>query len=449
MTAPRIPSSTRDVPRGLWWLTPAGAALFISVPTILLANAISDEAFRTAWGTPKFLTSGMALLFLMGIGVFMAASAVPLWPPGRRTERTAWPGLSQRVLDRLSRAATWLFWLTAAGYVVYFGVGFARGARPGLLLSTLVSQDNLTGDIEDLFTPIPGVTTLTQVGIAYVVVAVVVGLHGGRRLQIGRLAVIGFLALLRGFFLTERLAIIEIAVPAVALLATALAGHPRWGVRAAVRWLPVVLAPLAIVVFGVFEYSRSWQFYQSRTGGSYVDFAIDRFAGYYVTAYNNGAVAQLYDHSPGRLPLRTLAGFWDAPGIAQLDLYSRLSPAGTGPELFDLLTLHANPEFNNSCGLCEPFVDFGDVGGLVWWAVAGVLLGVMYRAFANGSLWGLLLYPGMVTGLLELPRYLYWVQGRWVPALVALLVTWWYAQARGSPDPAPVPVPPAARRDSR
>lgn len=435
-----IASSDRDVPRGLWWLTPAGGALFISVPTILLTNSISDEAFRASWGTPKYFTSAMALMFLMGVGAFMAASAVPLWRPGRRAEREPWPGLPGRTLDRLERAATVLFWVTVVGYAVYFGVGFARGVRPGVLLSALISQDTASGDIEDFFTPIPGVTTLTQVGIAYVIVAVVIGLHRGRRIQWGRLGAIGFLALLRGFFLTERLALIEVAVPVIALLVMGLAGHPRFGVRAAVRWLPVVLAPMAIVVFGLFEFSRSWQFYQSRTGGSYVDFAIDRFAGYYVTAYNNGAVALLYDHYPGRLPLRSLAGFWDAPGIAQLDLYSRLSPAGTGPELFDLLTLHANPEFNNSCGVCEPFVDFGQYGGLVWWAVAGIVLGVMYRAFANGALWSLLLYPGMVTGILELPRYIYWVQGRWVPAVVALLATWWYARPRGSPAPASVPV---------
>lgn len=425
----RIPSSDRSQPRGLWWLSPVGAVLFVTLPTIWLTDAIADEAFRASWRTPKYFTSEMAVLFLTGMALFMATSLIPLWRPGRRAEAEPWPGLPERVLQRLVRASGVLFWVTIVGYAAYLAVGFARGARPGMLLSALVSQSTVTGEIEDFFTPIPGVTTLTQVGIAYLVVATLIGLHAGQQIQWRRLAVIAFLTLFRGFFLTERLAIIELVVPVLALLALALSGHPRSGVRATVRWLPVVLAPLAIVMFGLFEYSRSWQFYQQSTGGSYVDFAVDRFAGYYVTAYNNGAVALLYDHYPGRLPLRSLAGFWDAPVIAQLQLYERLSPSGTGPELFDLLTLHANPELNNSCGVCEPFVDFGDFGGLLWWGVAGVVLGVMYRAFTSGALWGLLLYPGMVTGLMELPRYIYWVQGRWVPALVALLAVWWYARA--------------------
>ena len=41
------------------------------------------------------------------------------------------------------------------------------------------------------------------------------------------------------------------------LLAVVWAGHPRYGVRAAIRWAPVVLVPAAIAVFAVFEYSRS------------------------------------------------------------------------------------------------------------------------------------------------------------------------------------------------
>ena len=32
------------------------------------------------------------------------------------------------------------------------------------------------------------------------------------------------------------------------------------------------------------------------------------------------------------------------------------------------------------------------------------------------------MYPVLFTGLLELPRYVYWTQGRVVPAFVVLLV---------------------------
>jgi hypothetical protein len=73
---------------------------------------------------------------------------------------------------------------------------------------------------------------------------------------------------------------------------------------------------------------------------------------------------------------------------------------------------------------------------LVWWALAGLLLGLAYRAFCNGSLYLLLLYPPLVTGLFEVPRYLYWTQGRLAPALAALaLIGWW---ASRHPQRAPI-----------
>lgn len=438
MTGSRISSSTRTTPRGLWWISPAGALVFVVVPTIVLAAAISDKAYEQSWATPKYFTGASALLLLQGVGVFMAMSALPLLGRGRRRESAGWPGLSDHVLDRMTRASNVLFWITIFGYAVYGLVGVARGARPAMLVDALVSQDTLGGELKEMFAPVSGVTTLTQVGIAYIVVAVVIMLSRRQSGLRGRVAILAFLALFRAFFLSERLAIIELAVPVVALVVCALAGSRSNPIRLGVRLLPVLLAPLALVMFGLFEYSRSWQFYQSKIGGSFTDFAVDRFAGYYVTAYNNGQIAMSYEEFPGRVPLRTLEGFWTAPVIQQLNLYERLSPGGE--DLFQtLLRLRGNPEFNNPCGVCDPFVDYGHAGALIWFAAAGLLLGWIYRCFCNGSLWAVLVYPPMVTGLLELPRYLYWTQGRWLPALAALLAVAWYASR---PDPDALPPPP-------
>jgi hypothetical protein len=221
------------------------------------------------------------------------------------------------------------------------------------------------------------------------------------------------------------LAILELIIPAVAVLAMLWSSRADW-VSRATRLAPVIFAPAVLLVFGAFEYSRSWVFYQARSGGSFLDFAIERLSGYYTTAYNNGQMLYLFEHSPGRLPLRTLEVLWTAPGIDQVGLYDRLSPGASGA-LGDLLAQKANPEFNNPCGLCDPFLDWGAFGGLVWWAVAGLLLGLAYRAFCNGSTVWILAYPPLVTGLFEVPRYLYWTQGRLAPALVALLLTGWWA----------------------
>lgn len=437
MTAARVASSGRSTPRGLWWISPAGAVAFVVLPTVILAASIADRAYRLSWGTPKYFTWASALVILQGVVIFMAASALPLLRTGRRRESAPWPGMSTTVLDRLTAASGVLFWVTILGYAVYGLVGVARGARPQMLLEALITQDTLGGELKDMFAPVSGVTTLTQVGIAYIVVATVILLHRRQDRLRGRIALLAFLALFRAFFLSERLAILELVIPVVGLLACAVAGSPRESRRILVRWAPVILVPAALVVFGLFEYSRSWQFYQKTVGGSFVDFAIDRFSGYYVTAYNNGQIAMTWEHSPDRLPYRTLEGFWTAPVVQQLDLYERFSP-GNSDTFQTLLVLRGNPEFNNPCGVCDPFVDYGHAGALVWFALAGLLLGWIYRSFCNGKVWAVLVYPPMITGLFEMPRYLYWTQGRWIPALVALLATAWYATSgREPPDPEP------------
>ena len=81
-----------------------------------------------------------------------------------------------------------------------------------------------------------------------------------------------------------------------------------------------------------------------------------------------------------------------------------------------------NPEFNNYGGVASPFVDLGIVGGLLFFLLAGMLSGVLYRSLREGRIWGLLLYPLFVLTMLELPRYFYLGQGRATPGLVALVV---------------------------
>jgi hypothetical protein len=224
-----------------------------------------------------------------------------------------------------------------------------------------------------------------------------------------------------------------LVVPLVAVTAMRLSTSGQRRTRVAVVLLPIVLLPAAVAVFGAFEYSRSWNFYRQNGGGSFPVFAAERFAGYYATSYNNGQLTLDYDRYPGRLPYATLQALWTAPGMD--GRYVALSGhAPMGSQLGDpVLTAHANPEFNNPGGLAVPFVDYGRAGGYVFFFLAGLCVGVAYRGFAHGRPAGVLLYPVLSTGVLELPRYLYWTQGRAAPALVALGVVAYLVQRRGGP----------------
>ncbi len=67
-----------------------------------------------------------------------------------------------------------------------------------------------------------------------------------------------------------------------------------------------------------------------------------------------------------------------------------------------------------------PLMYFGAAGGLLYWVIAGLACGAVYQLFRRKELAGLLFYPILFLGLLELPLALYWSEGRSFPALFML-----------------------------
>lgn len=417
------PSLTRGLlpqrGRGMWWLSPAGAVCLLTLPTLLLAARTSDARYRFAWGTPKALTSGTVTLILCGAAAFVLAASVPLL--SRRTEVPPdWPSFTPAQNHLLVRAAGPLFWLTVTGYLAFGLSGLRNGLSPHRVLDALAGQNVYSGGIRASLGKIPGITTLTQIGMAFVVVAMLVLVqHPDARIR-RHLILILVLALLRASIVAERLAILELVIPAAAVLALRQlsAGRPR-GRRAALL-APVILIPMVLVLFGALEYSRSWVFYRTRTSISYPQFVIERFAGYYATAYNNGQLALTYESYPGRAPYDSIEALWTFPGASLFGGY----PTGNGvdpPTQYQhILALHGNPEFNSAGGLVTPFVDWGTIGGLLFLAIVGGIVGWLYRRCVDGHVFAAVVFPSMTTGLFELPRYIYWTLGRYAPSLLAL-----------------------------
>lgn len=408
--------------------------LLVIPVSLALAASTDDLSFRMLYRTPRGLSTDDVLLFLAAGGVLLlgALSAMCLlarpWP-------RAWPGLSADQVRVLRASADVAFWLTVVGYAAFAVAGVTRGVTVEVLLGAVFSQENYGGDLKQAFAPITGITTFTQMGIAYAVLGGLLLAAGHSQGVARRLVVVVLLALARTFFLTERLALLEVAIPLVVILAVA--AQRRGSVLPAAA--PLVAVPAVVVVFGIFEYSRSWVFFRSRTTSSYPEFVLDRLAGYYATAYNNGALNIEHGDYAGRLPFGSLQALWTAPGAGALDLYGRLGGGDPGAAFAEVLRRYGNPEFNNPCGLCTPLLDFGTIGGLLFLLVAGLALGGLYASFRSGAAVGLLLYPVAFVGILEIPRYLYWTQGRIVGPVLLLLVTAVHLQRAGerasaSPD---------------
>jgi hypothetical protein len=433
----RQPTESDRPASGVWWLAPAGAIALVVPITLLIATAATDAQFRSHWGTPKSLTSGTAQLFLAGALLFTIGALVPLVRAGATRPRNwSWPRFDDSQWSVLERAAAPLFWLTIAGYVAFWLSGLRNGVSLSDIRSVLVDQDNLSGDLKRTFTSIPGVTTATQLGIAFVVVALVLLTRRPDPKLRRRLWCVLGLGLLRAFFVTERLAILELLIPAVAIVVIRGLGAARPRSRRLVRWAPLAIVPVTIGSFALFEYSRSWVYFVGSTQQPYAEFAVDRLAGYYATAYNNGELTLLHDDAPGRLPHHSLAALWTAPVVEQLGLYEALSGQDHSEVYTTMLEQHGNPEFNSPSGLAIPFVDYGTVGGFVFLLAAGLLVGWLYRRFCDGTPDGVLLYPVLLTGIFEIPRYLYWTQGRVMPSLLALAFLAWRMHSARRPQPA-------------
>ncbi|MGW0036472.1 O-antigen polymerase [Gordonia sp. NPDC003376] len=413
----------------VWWVHPAGVILPVAALSLIPAMMIGDTEFRLLWHSPKTLTTTTALIFACGALTLALTSMIGAALPGG-TGPPRGPLFSAETITLLHRSSSILLWLTLFGYAGFGILAVRAGVTPTELLAGRTTGG--TG-LKDVIGTLPGVTTLTQCGVAVVVISALSLIEQPSRSAILKIVTVVALATGRAYVRSERLAVLELVVPLVVIWACRLDAR-RGARRVLARLAPIAALPLLISVFGLFEYFRSWTFYRSQTDRGFGTFVVDRIAGYYATSINNGAI--LYEHSrwPQRIPYDSIEGVWTAPGVAQLDLYSGLTEPqanpSPGPDGYDtLLGIYGNAEFNNPSGYTGPFTDFGFLGGITYFAVMGLIVGVAYRSFCNGRLLGMMAYPIIFIGLLEMPRYLYWVQGRATPiwvsiAAVAAVAAW-------------------------
>ena len=309
----------------------------------------------------------------------------------------------------------WLYALTLLAYAIFL---FPVLLSPQLVVELYDGSTTAAYTLRSTLERIPGVTTLSTLQSLCVVLHLLHrritgrGLPGIYQVLLTALVVA---CLLRAWLWSERLALIELAVPA-ALVGVAFPGKRRTLLLAASPVLGL------LVVFALFcggEYFRSWQYYRASWGDSFMSFAWVRFVGYYATALNNGAL--LYSMSEqGYLPLHTAVWFYKLP------FWEALGVGFPPPDDFakGMLTAYGNLEFNNTSGLFQPFLDFGPIGGALCWAGLGVGSGLLLKLFAGSRLLGLILYPVWYVGILEILRIFYWGESRFFPVLmVACLVT--------------------------
>ncbi|MPY96032.1 MAG: hypothetical protein GEV08_24125 [Acidimicrobiia bacterium] len=395
--------------------------LVVGVPTLLAASWVSAQHYAEAWRTPKWVSSETVLLAGSAMLALVCGACLGRGLVRRRPARAgAWPSISPVTEDVLRRAFPVLLWTAFAAYAVWAATLLHRGITPAWLLESARTGGLYEADVRESLQGIAGVTTLTQVGVAAVAVGAILDTRRSSRRICRGLLLLVLIAAARSFLFSERLALIELLVPWVVVRTGAIVGGHRASRRRRrlVQLAPLLAMPLLLVGFAAFELSRSWSVYEPETRQSYSSFATDRLLGYYATSYNNGQA--LYDRYrwPEKLPYYSVEFFWSFPVVEAYLPFDEVTGGGSANKT--VLARFNNPEFNSPNGFLVPAVDFGPLGAAAFLVAVGAVCGASYESFRRSRPVGLLVYPVIFVGLLELPRQLYWTTGRTFPVLVSL-----------------------------
>jgi hypothetical protein len=393
----------------LWWLHPLVAVTAIALVYASFPLFDFSRIVPRSWIPGPHYAWGGALLLALALGIAAMAdrrvAAAPAGPP------------APAAFD-LPRGATGsLLACTLLAYAVWFQPLLLR---PQLLLDVFAGR---LFNLREIAPTTPGLTTMTQFGVAYAIAHAVLLASRVRPLaaweRLGMLAVV-VLGTIRMVAWGERLALIELLVPwAVAWLAFAQAHRPS-------RWQLFTLLPLAapLLLYGIFtatEYFRSWTTYQ-REYDSIWAFTLERLLAYYATASNNGigllAETDRWPQFSGRFVAEWL---YLMPVVGDL---LRDSVGDVRQQYFAFLGQYARPEFNNPSGLFTIVFDIGYAGSMLYFLAVGMLIGRLWALWRLHSPAGVLFYPVMVLFLVELLRFNYLAATRFFPVALALLFLW-------------------------
>ncbi|MBU6179927.1 MAG: hypothetical protein KGR69_09680, partial [Verrucomicrobia bacterium] len=277
--------------------------------------------------------------------------------------------------------------------------------NPGLVAGVL--GGNL--ELKHEFKTIPGVTTWTQVSI---VLGAIRGMRWSGLLP-GKIKLISLFHLVffgtlfvRAILWSERLALIEGGVPFfIGALPRVTAAAGPVG-RTLLRFLPLLLPALALLLFISFEFLRSWQSY-SAIHSSLFEFGWRRLYTYYFEAMNTGSaileVGGFYDGLVGPLSFKAHEDIYNGLYLGTLDV-----------------------EYNNPGGIHYVASRTGNLLFGPFLAMIGFWSGLTWRAYTEGRLFSLF-FPVTFLGLMEILRIPYWFGlNRVLPttAVIVLLLLW-------------------------
>lgn len=306
------------------------------------------------------------------------------------------------------------FYIAVSAYLLWWSVAVVRGLSIQNILGVLLGLPGAIYVVKrQYFETLSGLTTFTEVGIVFGIVSgILIATYSWKYVK-NKYLILTFFILARVILHSERVALISLFAPT---LISALGAYHRENYNNkllffVIQYFPVISIPLLLLFFSVTEYFRSWVNAYSDQSDSLILFAAVRLLGYYITAMNNSI---LYFDTVSILPFPywTLQGFWEFPIIKSFYSYDQFTNLPVS-DLFGaadgegILGSSANSEFNNAAGIFLPILDFGLLGASCYWFLAGIIAGILFKSYSSSKLFGMILYPTVYTGILEVSRILF------------------------------------------
>jgi hypothetical protein len=398
----------------LWWLHPVACVAMMSLVYLTFTGFDFERVVPHAYIPGWHYVWGGALLGALALG---AGAAVVL----RRD--MALPLSLPFVVPSWAMGA--LLGASVLAYAVWFQPLLQD---PGMLIEILQGR---RANVRDVAPTLPGVTTMTQFGVAYLIAYAAMRASHARRLALWEragVALIFALGAIRMVAWSERLAVIELVVTyAVARLAFAQVTSPRiWSLATA---LPLAAPLLLWAAFTGTEYFRSWEFFRNQYDSVWA-FSLDRLLAYYATASNNGIGLLVENpHWP------EYSGRWIAEWLYMMPFVGEALREAVGDSKTEyyqfLLGGLGRAEFNNPSGLFPVVFDIGYAGSMLYFLAAGAIVGTLYDGWRRHAVAGVLFYPPALLFVLEILRFNYFASTRFFPVAVALAFLW--AVARPAP----------------
>jgi oligosaccharide repeat unit polymerase len=402
----------------LWWLRPAPLVLCVIVPLYLSFLSFDYENVVPRRYVPsENYWWGLLLLGALALGAALAGGRNRI-PPG-----TLLPAPAPMRIPGVLTASLLVFTVTA--YLVWFGPLTTQPQLIGEIFNG--DRDNLRGELQTL----PGVTTLTQCGIAFVVL-VTIKRYQGTALAWERAGVwlVIALAVGRALLWSERLAVLEVVVPCAVTAAAFYRFRTRQGARLALV-LPLIGPVLLFFAFAGTEYFRSWRFYQDYYDSIW-QFSYERLMTYYAVATNSGVgLLEEMRNWPQYTGRFVFEWAWSMPKLGPIltDTFGDVRL-----DFGDFLLDYGDREFNNPSGLFPIVYDIGYFGSAIYFFLVGLVIGLLRRSYAQKQPFGLLFYPFCVLFILELLRFNYLASSRFIPAagslFIAMLLHYEWPRAR-------------------